>query len=120
MEGIIFLLLAGLATGRVRARTSEWLLAFALLYLALSSQRHVPLFVLAAAPLMARCAQALLGLASSLFPRTDQRLPARVLTRGPADRPGQAARHRRHRVAPGHVPPRRGREADAAVRLVAG
>src|SRR5438034_4046029 len=68
VEGIIFLLLAGLATGRVRARTSEWLLAFALLYLALSSQRHVPLFVLAAAPLMARCAQALLGLASSLLP----------------------------------------------------
>src|SRR5205823_13518677 len=78
VEGIIFLLLAGLATGRVRARTSEWLLAFALLYLALSSQRHVPLFVLAAAPLMARCAQALLGLASSLLPGADRPAQAQV------------------------------------------
>src|SRR3989441_10500511 len=73
VEGIIFLLLAGLATGRVRARSSEWLLAFALLYLALSSQRHVPLFILAAAPLMARCAQALLYVASSLLPAADRR-----------------------------------------------
>src|SRR5436853_362400 len=78
VEGIIFLLLAGLATGRVRARTSEWLLAFALLYLALSSQRHVPLFVLAAAPLMARCAQALLGLASSFLPAVDRPALAQV------------------------------------------
>ena len=78
VEGIIFLLLAGLATGRVRARTSEWLLAFALLYLALSSQRHVPLFVLAAAPLMARCAQALLGLASSLLPAADRPAQSQV------------------------------------------
>src|SRR5438034_1098139 len=78
VEGIIFLLLAGLATGRVRPRTSEWLLAFALLYLALSSQRHVPLFVLAAAPLMARCAQALLGLASSLPPAADRPAQSQV------------------------------------------
>ena len=92
VEGIIFLLLAGLATGRVRARTSEWLLAFALLYLALSSQRHVPLFVLAAAPLMARCAQALLGLASSLFPRADRRPLAQAALRWTPARPmGQTA-----------------------------
>jgi len=81
VEAIIFLLLAGLATGRVRARTSEWLLAFALLYLALSSQRHVPLFVLAAAPLMARCAQALLGLASSLLPAAERRATSQVALR---------------------------------------
>lgn len=60
-EGIVFLMLAGLATRRVALRTSEWLLAFALLYLAFSSQRHVPLFVLAAAPLYGRCAMALLS-----------------------------------------------------------
>ena len=81
VEGIIFLLLAGLATGRVRPRTSEWLLAFALLYLALSSQRHVPLFVLAAAPLMARCAQALLGLASSVLPAADRPAASQVALR---------------------------------------
>src|SRR6202022_4008175 len=81
VEGIIFLLLAGLATGRVRARTSEWLLAFALLYLALASQRHVPLFVLAAAPLMGRSAQALLSLASSLLPPADRRPAAQAALR---------------------------------------
>jgi hypothetical protein len=73
VEAIVFLLLGGLATGRVKARTSEWVLAFALLYLALASQRHVPLFVLGAAPLMGRCAQALLGLAASLLPPVDRR-----------------------------------------------
>jgi hypothetical protein len=78
VEGIIFLLLAGLATGRVRARTSEWLLAFALLYLALASQRHVPLFALAAAPLMGRCALALLSLASSLLPPANERSAAQA------------------------------------------
>src|SRR2546425_5964856 len=88
VEGIIFLLLAGLATGRVRARTSEWLLAFALLYLALSSQRHVPLFVLAAAPLMARCAQALLGVASSLLPAADRRAGAPAAPPREAPPPG--------------------------------
>jgi hypothetical protein len=81
VEGIIFLLLAGLATGRVRARTSEWLLAFALLYLALSSQRHVPLFVLAAAPLIGRCAQALLSLLASLLPPADRRPAAQAALR---------------------------------------
>jgi hypothetical protein len=81
VEGMIFLLLAGLATGRVRARSSDWLLAFALLYLALSSQRHVPLFVLAAAPLMGRCAQALLSLASSLLPAADRRPAAQAALR---------------------------------------
>src|SRR5436853_7033699 len=59
-EGLVFLLLVGLATGKVKARTSEWLIAFALLYLALASQRHVPLFVPGAAPLLGRCAQAML------------------------------------------------------------
>src|SRR3989441_2799527 len=88
VEGIIFLLLAGLATGRVRARTSEWLLAFALLYLALSSQRHVPLFVLAAAPLMARCAQALLGVASSLLPAADRRAGSPAAPRWEPPPPG--------------------------------
>jgi hypothetical protein len=87
VEGIIFLLLAGLATGRVRARTSEWLLAFALLYLALSSQRHVPLFVLAAAPLMARCGQALLGLASSLLAAADRPAASQVALRWKPARP---------------------------------
>jgi hypothetical protein len=87
VEGIIFLLLAGLATGRVRARTSEWLLAFALLYLALSSQRHVPLFVLAAAPLMGRCAQAVLGLAASLLPPADRRSAAQAALRWQPMRP---------------------------------
>ena len=67
-EGIVFLMLAGLATRGVALRTSEWLLAFALLYLAFSSQRHVPLFVLGAAPLYGRCAQALLGLLASASP----------------------------------------------------
>jgi hypothetical protein len=87
VEGMIFLLLAGLATGRVRARSSEWLLAFALLYLALSSQRHVPLFVLAAAPLMGRCAQALLSLAASLLPAADQRPASQAALRWKPARP---------------------------------
>jgi hypothetical protein len=60
LEALIFIVILGLATGRVRARTSEWLWALALLYLALSSQRQVPLFVLAAAPLIGRCGQAIL------------------------------------------------------------
>jgi hypothetical protein len=59
-EAVVFVMLAGLATRRVALRASEWLIAFALLYLAFSSQRHVPLFILGAAPLYGRCAQALL------------------------------------------------------------
>ncbi len=58
LEVLLFVILAGLATGRVKARAAEWLWAMSFLYLALASQRHVPLFVLAAAPLIARCAQA--------------------------------------------------------------
>ncbi len=58
LEGLIVLILVGLATGRVRARVTEWLWALSFLYLALASQRHVPLFVIAAAPLIARCTQA--------------------------------------------------------------
>ena len=85
VEGIVFLLLGGLATGRVRPRTSEWLLALALLYLALSSQRHVPLFVLGAAPLIGRCAQALLTTAASLLPPVDRHAAAAAALRdGPA------------------------------------
>jgi hypothetical protein len=92
VEGIIFLLLAGLATGRVRARSSEWLLAFALLYLALSSQRHVPLFVLAAAPLMGRCAQALLAAVGNLLPAAERRPAAEAAFRWKPARPmGQTA-----------------------------
>jgi hypothetical protein len=87
VEGIVFLLLAGLATGRVRASTSEWLLAFALLYLALASQRHVPLFVLAAAPLMGRCGQALLSLAGSMLPPVDRRPAAQAALRWRPARP---------------------------------
>jgi hypothetical protein len=63
------------------------LLAFALLYLALSSQRHVPLFVLGAAPLIGRCAQALLSLASSLQPPADRRAAAEVALRRRSARP---------------------------------
>lgn len=91
MEGMIFLLLAGLATGRVRARSSEWLLAFALLYLALSSQRHVPLFALAAAPLMGRCAQALLALATSLLPSAGRPAAQAALRWRPARPMGHSA-----------------------------
>jgi hypothetical protein len=78
-EGMVFLMLAGLATRRVALRTSEWLLAFALLYLAFSSQRHVPLFVLGAAPLYGRCAQVLLGLVAdpSFRPTPSPTLPTR-------------------------------------------
>jgi hypothetical protein len=86
-ESILFLLLAGLVTGRVRAKTSEWLLAFALLYLALASQRHVPLFVLAAAPLMGRCAQALLSVASSIVPAVERRPMAPAALRWRPARP---------------------------------
>ena len=82
-EGLVFLLLAGLATRRVAVRSSEWLLAFALLYLAFSSQRHVPLFVLGAAPLYGRCAQALIGVIGDLLDRPHSALSRR----GRADLP---------------------------------
>jgi len=68
LEAVLFLMLAGLATRRVTARSSEWLLAFALLYLGLASQRNVPLFILGAAPLAGRCAHALLQLAAEIAP----------------------------------------------------
>jgi hypothetical protein len=87
-EGLVFLLLVGLATGRVKARSSEWLIAFALLYLALASQRHVPLFVLGAAPLMGRCAQALLGLLASVLPPVHDRPAAQAAFRWAPSRPG--------------------------------
>jgi len=87
-EGLVFLLLVGLATGRVKARTSEWLIAFALLYLALSSQRHVPLFVLGAAPLMGRCAQAVLGQLAAMLPPVHDRPAAQAAFRWAPTRPG--------------------------------
>ena len=87
-EGLVFLLLAGLATGRVRARTAEWLVAFALLYLALASQRHVPLFVLGAAPLVSRCAQALLQQVAAMLPPVHDRPAAQAAFRWAPSRPG--------------------------------
>ena len=96
-EATLFILLLGLATRRVRARSSDLLMAAALLYLALSSQRHVPLFVIASAPLAGRCAQALLEVAGSLLPALPRRQPAvaalraRPLAAGPANRAGLGA-----------------------------
>ena len=87
-EGLVFLLLVGLATGRVKARSSDWLIAFALLYLALASQRHVPLFVLGAAPLMARCAQAVLGLLADMLPPVHGRPAAQAAFRWVPSQPG--------------------------------
>ena len=86
-EGLVFVLLVGLATRRVKARSNEWLIAFALLYLALSSQRHVPLFVLGAAPLMGRCAQALLGVVGDLLPPVQDRPAAQAALRWAPSRP---------------------------------
>jgi hypothetical protein len=86
-EGLVFLILAGLATGRVKARSSEWLIAFALLYLALASQRHVPLFVLGAAPLLGRCARALLGLVMAMLPPVQTRPAAQAALRWAPSRP---------------------------------
>jgi hypothetical protein len=68
LEGLLLVIIVGLGTRAVKARTSEWLWALSLLFLALSSQRQVPLFVLACAPLLGRCAQALLDRASALLP----------------------------------------------------
>jgi hypothetical protein len=68
LEILVFVILLGLATRRVKAPAHEWLWTVALLALALSSQRHVPLFVLAAAPLTARCAVAILGWLSAQLP----------------------------------------------------
>jgi hypothetical protein len=56
---LIIVLFAGLLTGKVRADLTEALLAPAFLVLALISSRHVPLFVVAGAPLLGRCAGAL-------------------------------------------------------------
>lgn len=93
-ETLLFILLLGLATRRVRARSSDFLLAAALLYLALSSQRHVPLFVLASAPLLGRCAQALLEMAGSLlpaFPRSQPSVAALIATPVPTAAPNRFA-----------------------------
>jgi hypothetical protein len=69
LEGLLFVVLAGAATGRVRARATEWLWTLAFLFLGLASQRQVPLFVLAAAPLIGRSAQALWQVAAEILPR---------------------------------------------------
>ena len=68
LEALLFLVLLGLATRAVRARTSEWLAMLALLFLALASQRHVPLFVLAAAAVLGRCGQAALDWLAATLP----------------------------------------------------
>jgi hypothetical protein len=83
LELVLFVLLAGLATRRVTARSSEWLLAFALLYLGLASQRNVPLFILAAAPLAGRCAQALLQLAADFAPKSSRSMAQAALRWSP-------------------------------------
>jgi hypothetical protein len=70
LEVFFFVILLGLATRRVKAPAYEWLWTVALFALALSSQRHVPLFVLAAAPLTARCAVAILGWVSAQLPQS--------------------------------------------------
>ncbi len=75
LEALLLVLLLGLGTGRVKARTSEWLWMLGSLTLALASQRHVPLFALAAAPLLGRSAQAALGLAIDAL-RLHQGVPA--------------------------------------------
>ncbi|MDQ6884372.1 MAG: hypothetical protein M3077_09100 [Candidatus Dormibacteraeota bacterium] len=90
-EGILFILLLGLLTGRVRARSSEWLIALALLYLALASQRHVPLFVIGSAPLVGRCAQALLEVALALGPAAHRQLTAAAALRATPVRPGRTS-----------------------------
>jgi hypothetical protein len=69
LEVWLLVLLAGMGTGRVRARLTEWLWTLAFLFLALSAQRHVPLFCLAAAPLTGRSAQAILQAAAEILPR---------------------------------------------------
>lgn len=87
-EVIVFLLLGGLATGRVRARTHEWLWAFALLYLALASQRNVPLFALGAAPLTGRCVLALVTAAAAILPAVPRRPASQAALRWTPPRPG--------------------------------
>ena len=83
LEVVLFILLAGLATRRVTARSSEWLLALALLYLGLASQRNVPLFILGAAPLAGRCAQALLQVAGELAPASRRSMTQAALRWSP-------------------------------------
>jgi hypothetical protein len=90
LESILFILLLGLATRRVRARTSEWLIAAALLYLALASQRHVPLFVIGVAPLAGRCAQALLDSLASIVPSAPNRSVQVAAVRASVFRPGRS------------------------------
>ena len=78
LEGVLFVVLAGVGTGRVKARLTDWLWTLAFLFLAFSSQRHVPLFVLAAAPLIGRSAQALLSVGAEFLPRISAQPAQRV------------------------------------------
>jgi hypothetical protein len=87
-EAIVFITLGGLATGKVRPRSYEWLWAFALLFLALASQRNVPLFVIGAAPLVGRCAQALLVALASILPADTGRPAAQAAIRWSPAQPG--------------------------------
>lgn len=75
LEAVVFVVILGLATGRVRAPLHEWLWALAFLGLALSSQRNVPLFILAGAPLVGRCAQAMLHQAGAALDGLAPTLP---------------------------------------------
>ena len=88
-EATLFTLLLGLATRRVRAPTSEWLIGLALLYLALASQRHVPLFIVGAAPLIGRSAQAVLELAGSMLQAMPRRPAAQAALVASLGRPGK-------------------------------
>jgi hypothetical protein len=56
---LLLVLLAGGVTGRLRADLTESVLALGFLMVALVSSRHVPLFVAAGAPLLAKAATAL-------------------------------------------------------------
>src|SRR5205823_2242730 len=68
-------------TGMPARRRKLFGWAIALLYLALASQRNVPLFVIAGAPLAGRCAQALLVTFSSILPSVVRRPAAEAALR---------------------------------------
>ena len=89
LEALLFLMLVGLGTRSVKAPTSEWGWALALLFLALASQRNVPLFTLGAAPLLGRCAQAALDRLGSLLPQPAAIPADRVALRAQARAPGR-------------------------------
>lgn len=84
LEAQLVLLLLGLGTRAVRASTHEWLWALSLLVLALASQRNVPLFVVGAAPLLGRCAHAVLDQLGSILPQPSTMAQDRVAFRAHA------------------------------------